>query len=148
MKECLAREVLFNYYHQNLDSKDMILVKSHVENCRNCQELLDSTIEDIKLVKYSYQQINPDIEIPEFKIENKVRKFNYRKTLSWAASICLLVAFSTITTVKIIDNQKPVNDYEYFEYIPDMNDAWKANSITVTSYDKNGNPINHQVIKD
>ena len=50
--------------------------------------------------------------------------------------------------MKITHFQKPVNDYEFLDYVPDMNDAWKEQTIVVTSYDKNGNPTNRQVIEN
>lgn len=149
MKNCLSKETLFNYYNSALDSTEMIAVKDHIENCEGCKHSLNLIIDEVSLVKNSLNDLNPRInEIPVFRINTKpvAKKVPLSKILSWAAGICLLVALSTITTKRIIDNQKPVTDYEYFEYIPDANEAWMSNSITVTSYDSQGNPINHQVI--
>lgn len=147
MKNCLKKEILFDYYHKSLDSNLMIEIEEHIANCESCQHTLDLLIDEISLIKDSLNIINPDIqEIPEYRFRKK-RRIEYSKILSWAASICLLITISTLITVKIIDNQKPVNDYEYFEYIPDMNDAWKKNTISITRYDNNGNPIDHQIIR-
>jgi len=149
MKNCLKKEILFDYYHKSLDTDLMKKIGEHIAHCKCCQHSLDLLINEITLTKDSLEFINPDIkEIPEFKISNEkiIKKINYSRVLSWAASICLLITISTLTFIKIIDNQKPVNDYEYFNYVPDMNDAWKENSITVTRYDNNGNPIDHKII--
>ncbi len=107
-------------------------------------------VEEISNSK-NFSYLNPDLKkVPEFKFSsnqrNKTKKIELSKVLSWAAGICLLVSSSALITKKIIDNQKPVNDYEYFEYVPDMNDAWKENSISITQYDRDGIPVNHQII--
>lgn len=129
----------------------MQVIKKHIEECKDCRNLLDLLSKDISLVKNSLELLNPDIiEIPEFKIPTKKIKqknrTNYSKIISWAASICLLISISTLSIIKITHKQRPVNDYELLVYIPDMNDAWKEQSITVTHYNKDGVLVNHQII--
>lgn len=150
MKNCLKKEELFDYYNQEIENNHMIEIKNHINECEMCRKELKNLEMDVALLKISLDILNPDVEKVKFKSFTKpnANKIVYSKILSWAAGITLLFTVSTITFIKFIHNQKPVNDYEYFEYIPDMNDAWKENSITVTSYDRKGNPINHQVIKD
>jgi len=149
----LNKEILFNYYHKSLDSKQIIEIKEHLDNCESCQHTLYLIINEISITKSSLNYLNPDLKkIPEFRISKnqlyKKKKLEYGQILSWAASICLLIIFSTLTTKKIIHNQKPVNDYEYFEYVPDMNDAFNNQSISITEYNSNGIPINHEIIRN
>ncbi len=151
MRKCLSKEKLFDYFHAELEKSEMDLINAHINVCDDCRYILNQIETEVNLVKNTLDCLNPDVtRIPDFSKNKKYtfNKHNRRKILGWAASIGLLISFSTVVTQKIIDNQKPVNDYEYFKYIPDLNDAWKENSITVTSYDSKGNPINHQVITD
>lgn len=152
MMNCLSKEELFDFCNKELEESRMSEIKKHADNCEICQQSIDLINKNIALIKDSINFLNPDIRITKnsnfIKKEHKLNKVEYSRILSWAAGICLLVTLSILTTIKFIDNQKPVNDYEYFEYIPDLNDAWKENVITVTRYDKNGNPINHQIIGD
>ncbi|MBU8892537.1 MAG: hypothetical protein KOO66_07140 [Bacteroidales bacterium] len=153
MKSCVEKEVLFDFYHNSLGKDQMQVIKKHIEGCKDCRNLLDLLSKDISLVKDSLKLINTDaIGIPEFKIlSNNIKeknKINYSKILSWAASICLLISISTLSIIKFTRNQKPVNDYELLVYIPDMNDAWKEQSITVTHYSEDGTPIDHQIIRN
>ena len=129
----------------------MQVIKKHIEECKDCRNLLDLLSKDISLVKDSVNLLNSEIiEIPEFQAPtNNIKeknKINYIKILSIAASICLLISISTLSILKFTRNQKPVNDYELLVFIPDMNDAWKAQSITVTHYDKDGVLVNHEII--
>ena len=151
MKNCVEKEVLFDYYNNSLEKNQMIIINRHIKVCNKCRNKLDFLSKDISLVKDSLNLLNSEtIEIPEFKAptnnNTEKNKINYIKILSIAASICLLISISTLSIIKFTRNQKPVNDYELLVYIPDMNDAWKAQSITVTHYDENGTPINHQII--
>jgi len=151
MKNCVSKEKLFDYYHSELEKEEMDFIDAHINVCEDCKHLLSQIESEILLVKETINNFNPEyIEIPEFSLKrsHSLNNYNKMKILGWAASISLLITISTLATQKIIHNQKPVNDYEYFQYIPDINDAWKENSITVTCYDENGNPIDHQVIKN
>jgi|GEM_PF-1842986 len=153
MKNCVKKEELFDYHNHSLENDRMSEIRHHLVNCKDCQKKLQTIENNISLVEESLRSLNPDIEcIPPFKfIDNKKtnqKKFNLSTILSWAAGICLIITFSTLMMKKYTHNQKPVNHYEHYEYIPDLNDAWKQNSVSVTIYDKNGLPVNHQIIGD
>ena len=151
MKNCVEKEVLFDYYNNSLEKNQMQIIRMHIDECKDCSSMLDLLSHDIALVKDSLNILNSEtIEIPEFKVPTnnitEKNKINYIKILGIAASICLLISISTLSIIKFTHNHKPVNDYELLVYIPDMNDAWKAQSITVTHYDKDGVLVNHQII--
>ncbi|MDY6801877.1 MAG: hypothetical protein SVU94_11750 [Bacteroidota bacterium] len=153
MKNCVKKEELFDYHNHSLENDRMSEIMHHLVDCKDCQKKLQTLENNISLVKKSLRSLNPDIEcIPPLKfINNKKtdkKKFKLSTILSWAAGVCLIFAFSTLIIKKYTHNQKPVNDYEHYEYIPDLNDAWKQNSVSVTIYDKNGLPVNHQIIGD
>lgn len=153
MKNCIEKEKLFDFYNQTFDKDQMIKISEHIEKCESCQHAFLLLSQNISTVKDSIQLINPEIkEIPEFKISSvkfiQKNKTNYKSLLRLVAGICLLVTISTLSVLKITHFQKPDTDYEFLDYIPDMNDAWKKQIITVTTYDKSGNPTNHQVIEN
>ncbi|MFO7843603.1 MAG: hypothetical protein R6V16_07300 [Bacteroidales bacterium] len=153
MKNCVKKEELFDYYNDSLENDRMSEIKNHLVNCNDCQKRLQTIEDNISLVKESLRSLNPATEriTPLKFINNKQpnkKKIEFSTILSWAAGICLILAFSTLIIKRYTYNQKPVNDYEHFEYIPDLNDAWKQNSVSVTIYDKNGQPVNHQIIED
>ena len=153
MKNCVKKEELFDYYNHSLKNDRMSEIKNHLVNCKDCQKKLQTIENNISLVKESLRSLNPNIErIPPFKfIKNEKpnkKKIKLSTILSWAAGVCLIITFSTLMMKKYTHNQKPVNDYEHYEYIPDLNDAWKQNSVSVTIYDKTGKPVNHQIIED
>lgn len=150
MKNCLSKEELFDFCNQELEERKMTEIKKHAENCKACQDNIDLMKSNIDLIKDSINSLNPDIEIktlPNYsKKANYIRKINYNRILSLAAGVSLIITISTIASLKIFHNLKPVKDYEYLNYIPDMNNAWKNNSVVVTEYDNYGNPIKHQLI--
>jgi len=153
MKNCVKKEELFNYYNHSLENVRMSEIRQHLVNCKDCQKKLQTIENNVSLVKESLRSLNPNIErIPPFKfIKNEKpnkKKIKLSTILSWAAGVCLIITFSTLMMKKYTHNQKPVNDYEHYEYIPDLNDAWKQNSVSVTIYDKTGKPVNHQIIED
>jgi len=153
MKNCVKKEELFDYYNHSLENGRMSEIRQHLVNCKDCQKKLQTIENNVSLVKESLRSLNPNIErIPPFKfIKNEKpnkKKIKLSTILSWAAGVCLIITFSTLIMKKYTHNQKPVNDYEHYEYIPDLNDAWKQNSVSVTIYDKNGKPVNHQIIED
>lgn len=153
MKNCVKEEELFDYYNNSLENDRISEIKNHLVNCKDCQKKLQSIENNISLIKESLRSLNPTIErIPPLKFiknqKSNKKKIKLSTILSWAAGVCLIVTLSTLMMKKYTHNQKPVNDYEHYEYIPDLNDAWKQNSVSVTIYDKNGQPVNHQIIGD
>ena len=115
MNNCISKRKLFDYYHAELEQDEMDIIDVHLNDCKSCKSVLSQIENEVDLMKESFYTLNPEItEIPEFIIKKKyiLNKYSKRKILSWAASICLLVTVSTIVTHKIIDNQRPVNDYE------------------------------------
>ncbi len=151
MKNCVKREELFDYFNHSLALNRMQEIKKHMDGCKACQQNLQVIREEISLIRKSLEDLNPEVKpVHPFTASQKItnKKLSYRKILSLAAGISLLLAFSTLLIKNDTHNQQPVNDYEYFKYIPDLNDAWKQNSVSVTIYDKNGRPVNHQIIGD
>lgn len=153
MEKCISKEILFDFSNNELSAKDQNFVSKHISECNICKNILVEINESKSLIKDTLHILTPDInEIPEFRIKRnsskKLNEFRIRKILSLAAGISLIITISTIASIKIFHNLKPVNDYEYLDYIPDMNDAWQNNSIVVTKYDSNGNPVKHQLIGD
>lgn len=152
MEKCVGKEILFDYCNNSLDNNKMNLISTHLNSCVECNVEIEKIKDNISTVLNSFNSITPkNVTIPNFSLQqNKTKildRYKVKKTLSWAAGISLLITISTLASVKISHNLKPVNDYEYLDYIPDMNDAWQNNSIVVTQYDNKGNPVKHQIIK-
>jgi hypothetical protein len=148
----VSKEILFDYYNKSLVISQMNSISRHLKNCKQCQAILDEIGDNISLSKEYLSIITPELDkIPDFTLKQqkskKINEFKIRKTLSWAAGISLLITISALASIKISHNLNPVNDYEYLDYIPDMNDAWQNNTIVVTQYDNNGNPVKHQLIE-
>ncbi|MBI9053697.1 MAG: hypothetical protein JEY96_07750 [Bacteroidales bacterium] len=152
MEKCVSKEILFDYYNESLVINQMNSISRHLKSCKQCQAILDEIGDNISLSKEYLSIITPELDkIPDFTLKQqkskKINEFKIRKTLSWAAGISLLITISALASIKISHNLNPVNDYEYLDYIPDMNDAWQNNTIVVTQYDNNGNPLKHQLIE-
>lgn len=153
MEKCISKEILFDFSNNWLSEEDQNFVSQHISECKQCANLLLEIKESKSLIKEAFDIITPELsEIPAFQIRpastRKINEFKLRKFLSLAAGISLILTISTIASIKIFHNLKPVHDYEYLDYIPDMNEAWQNNSIVVTQYDNKGNPVKHQVIEN
>ena len=149
MEKCINKEILFDFSNGELSKEEHDFVSKHVSQCDHCAALIVEIEDSKQLIHDSLNLITPTVsKIPKARATRNIREYNIRRILRLAAGICLIVSISTIAIITIFKNQKPVNDYEYSEYIPDMNDAWKNNTIVVTKYDNSGNPIHHQVITD
>ena len=153
MEKCISKEILFDFNNNELSAEDQNVVSQHISECKQCANLLLEIKESKSLIKVSLDSITPELSgIPTFQIipdsTIKINEFKIRRLLSLAASVSLILAISTFVSIKIFYNLKPVVDYEYLEYIPDINEAWQNNSIIVTKYDSKGNPVKHQVIEN
>ena len=118
-------EILVDYSDGLLSQEENMRVSQHLENCENCRNLLGALGRSLELSSLIWEDNLRDIEKVEIEISPKVKKINFLKYVSIAASIMIIVTISLLWFSSDNNEEKPV-ELTFEQIQKNINDSANA----------------------
>ena len=118
-------KILVDYSDGLLSQEENSLVEKHLNNCNNCQKLLKALNRSLELSNVIWEDNLTDIEKVKIDVLPKIKKINFLRYASIAASILIVVTVSVLWCFFHKPEEKPL-ELTFEEIEKSINDSGSA----------------------